>query len=182
MTAPHNARTQTQPARVLVSAATMHGSTAEIAGTIGEALADEGLDVTVLPPEQVETVEEYDAVVLGSAVYAGHWLDPAQHLARRCRSARGPRDVWLFSSGPVGEPGSTLTAAMDRDPVELSEVQAATHAHEHRMFPGRLDPRSLNLLQRAAMRFFPRMAGDFRDWSEISAWARGIARQLNQTR
>jgi hypothetical protein len=46
----------------------------------------------------------YDAVVLGSAVYAGHWLKPARALADRCAAALRARPVWLFSSGPVGDP------------------------------------------------------------------------------
>jgi menaquinone-dependent protoporphyrinogen oxidase len=58
----------------------------------------------VLEPEQVDEVEGYDAVVLGSAVYAGHRLKPARKLVDRCGAALAARPVWLFSSGPVGDP------------------------------------------------------------------------------
>jgi Flavodoxin domain len=50
---------------------------------IAEVLSEHGLEATVLPPEQVEEVDGYDAVVLGSAVYAGHWLKPARELVER---------------------------------------------------------------------------------------------------
>jgi len=73
--------------RVLVTAATRYGASAEIAQTIAEVLGERGLEPTVLPPEQVEEVDGYDAVVLGSAVYAGHWLKPARELVGRCDSA-----------------------------------------------------------------------------------------------
>ena len=73
--------------RVLVTAATKHGATREIAQVIGDALRDQGLDPTVIEPEQVDTVDDYDAVVLGSAVYAGHWLKPAKQLVDRCGGA-----------------------------------------------------------------------------------------------
>jgi menaquinone-dependent protoporphyrinogen oxidase len=66
--------------RVLVTAATRHGATEEIAAAIGEVLAGRGLDPTVAAPEQVKGVDGDDAVVLGSAVYAGHWLKPAREL------------------------------------------------------------------------------------------------------
>ena len=69
--------------RVLVTAATKYGATAEIAQAIAAVLGEHGLEVTVLPPEQVEEVEGYDAVVVGSAVYAGHWLKPARELVER---------------------------------------------------------------------------------------------------
>jgi menaquinone-dependent protoporphyrinogen oxidase len=53
--------------RVLVTAAPKYGATAEIAQMIAEVLADRGLEPTVVPPEQVEGVDGYDAVVLGWA-------------------------------------------------------------------------------------------------------------------
>jgi menaquinone-dependent protoporphyrinogen oxidase len=69
--------------RVLVAAATKYGATAEIAQTIADVLGEHGLEATVLPPDLVEEVDGYDAVVLGSAVYAGHWLKPARELVER---------------------------------------------------------------------------------------------------
>jgi hypothetical protein len=67
-------------------------------------LGEHGLEATVLPPEQVEGVDGYAAVVLGSAVYAGHWLKPARELVERHAGDLADRPVWLFSSGPVGDP------------------------------------------------------------------------------
>jgi menaquinone-dependent protoporphyrinogen IX oxidase len=40
-------------------------------------LAERDIEVTVAPIEEVITLDEYDAVVAGSAVYAGNWLEPA---------------------------------------------------------------------------------------------------------
>ena len=69
--------------RVLVTAATKYGATTEIAQAIAAVLGDHGLEAIVLPPEQVEEIEGYDAVVAGSAVYAWHWLKPAKELVER---------------------------------------------------------------------------------------------------
>jgi hypothetical protein len=44
--------------RVLVTAATKHGATREIAHAIADALREQGLDPTVIPPEQVDTVQQ----------------------------------------------------------------------------------------------------------------------------
>ena len=96
--------------KVLVTAATKHGATAEIAATIGEVLRGEpGLDATVVPAEEVATVDGYDAVVLGSAVYAGHWLASAKELVDRAGGALAGKPVWLFSSGPIGDPPKPRT-------------------------------------------------------------------------
>jgi len=54
--------------KVLVAYGTKHGATAQIAEEIGKALSSTGLQVTVLPAGQVDSVAAYDAVVLGSGV------------------------------------------------------------------------------------------------------------------
>ena len=105
--------------KVLVTAASRYGATGEIAEAIGEVLRERGLDATVGPPEAA-TVDGHDAVVLGSAVYAGHWLKPARELVDRQRDALAARPVWLFSSGPVGDPPKP-----EEDPVDVAAVVAA---------------------------------------------------------
>jgi menaquinone-dependent protoporphyrinogen oxidase len=107
--------------KVLVSAASRHGATSEIAEEIGKALHERGDDEVVVDmrsAERVSSVEDYDAVVLGSAVYAGHWLEPARELAERHAGALAARPVWLFSSGPVGEPPK----AAEEESVDVSRI------------------------------------------------------------
>jgi menaquinone-dependent protoporphyrinogen oxidase len=164
--------------RVLVSAASQHGATAEIAQAIAQALAEQGLTVTMIPPGDVGSLDGYDAVIIGSAVYMGHWLDPAKELVNRFREALAGRPVWLFSSGPVGKPSGKLARSMDQDPADLPALLEATRAREHRMFAGKLDPKQLSLPQRASLLVFRGLNGDFRDWAGIRRWAEGIAGQL----
>jgi len=156
--------------KVLVTAATKYGATGEIARAIGEVLREHGLDPTVVPPEQVNRVDGYDAVVLGSAVYAGHWLDPARELVTRSGSVLAARPVWLFSSGPVGDPPKP-----EEDPVDVAEILAITRAREHRVFAGKLVKKQLRFPDKAIVSALRVPEGDFRDWTEIRAWAAGIA-------
>jgi menaquinone-dependent protoporphyrinogen oxidase len=163
---------------VLVSAASLHGATAEIAQAIGQVLSQQGFATTVMAPGEVDAIDDYDAVIIGSAVYIGHWLDPAKDFVNRFRTALAGRPVWLFSSGPVGDPSGKLAQAMGKDPADLPALLEATHAREHRMFAGKLDPKHLSLPQRASLLVFRGLNGDFRDWARIRQWAEGIARQL----
>jgi menaquinone-dependent protoporphyrinogen oxidase len=129
--------------KVLVTAASKHEATAQIARSIAEVLVEQGLATTVLAPDAVDSIEGYDAVVLGSAVYSGRWLDPAKELVARFRDALAARPVWLFSSGPVGDPSRKLVQQMGVDPPDIGEILAATKARGHRMFAGKLPARTL---------------------------------------
>ena len=158
--------------KVLVCAASKYGATGEIARAIADVLAEKGLEVTVIPPEQVGAIEEFDAVVLGSAIYMGQWMKPARELVERSAAALARRPVWLFSSGPVGEPPKPA------DPVDVSRILESTLARDHRVFAGRLVRKQLSFPDRVTT-FGNRAAeGDFRDWAGIRFWATSIADAL----
>ncbi len=161
--------------KVLVTAASNHGATAEIAVAIGAVLSDRRLDTIVAAAEEVTRVDDYDAVILGSAIFAGHWLDAAAALVDRSAGAWSARQVWLFSSGPIGDPTHRHIAGMGEDPLDLRYTLHLTGAREHRMFGGMLDRKSLPFAQRTVTRMFRGLEGDFRDWNQVSAWAAGIA-------
>jgi menaquinone-dependent protoporphyrinogen oxidase len=154
-------------------AASKHGSTAEIAEAIGEVLTGAGHEASVVPPEEIQDLEGYGAVVLGSAVYTGRWMKPAKELAERLRDALKDLPVWLFSSGPIGDPPKP-----EEDPVDVAEVMEATGAAEHRIFPGKLVKSELGFGEKAIVLALRAPEGDFRDWDEIQNWARGIAEEL----
>jgi menaquinone-dependent protoporphyrinogen oxidase len=167
--------------KVLVTAASREGSTTEIAEAIAQTLRSRGLETTVSSPERVRDVRGYDAFVIGSAVYMGHWLEPASDLVRRLSPAFSERPVWLFSSGPVGDPTRKLVQRMGVDPVELAALLAETKAREHRMFAGKLvqGKEHLSRAQRISLTIFRSFEGDFRDWTEIDRWASQIAEALD---
>lgn len=158
--------------RVLVAVASKHGATAEIGRVIGDTL-DAGHDVDVRRAEDVEGVDGFDAVVVGSAVYAGHWLDPAKRFITAHAEALRPLPVWLFSSGPIGSP-----LKPEEDPVDVSDLMEATAAVEHRIFSGKLNRSQLGFDERAIVRALGAPEGDFRDWDDIRAWASSVVAAL----
>lgn len=159
--------------KVLVTAASKHGATAQIADAIATELATAGLDVTVLPPDEVADVSGFNAAIVGSGVYAGHWLDAAKRLVERHAPALAAMPVWLFSSGPIGDPPKP-----DEDPVDVSALIGAIGAREHRLFAGQLAKSDLGFAERAIVLALRAPEGDFRDWDAIGAWARSIAAAL----
>jgi menaquinone-dependent protoporphyrinogen oxidase len=145
----------------------------EIADRIGGTLQARGIDTDVLPAEQVASVAKYDAVLLGSAVYAGHWLPAGRDLVERETSTLSSRPTWLFSSGPIGDPPKP-----EEEPVDVDALMKAIGPREHRVFAGKLDRGNLGFAERAITRALRAPEGDFRDWDAISAWAQQIAREL----
>src|SRR5574337_992444 len=70
--------------RILVTYATMAGSTAEVARAVGEEIARGGWQVDVLPLDDVKTLEPYDGVVLGGPMIMG-WHRAALGFLRKHR-------------------------------------------------------------------------------------------------
>jgi menaquinone-dependent protoporphyrinogen oxidase len=159
---------------VLVTAASKHGATREIAEAIAEALTAKGLTVDLVDPDQVRSVASYDAVVVGSGIYAGRWLEPARHLTERFHGDLRTRPVWLFSSGPIGEP-----LAPTEEPADGLRLVRQLGAREHRVFPGRLNSEDLGWVERTITGMLKAPNGDFRDWHAIRAWADEIALALH---
>lgn len=162
--------------RVLVAYGTKHGATAEIAEAIGRALSAAGLEVDVRRARGVRSLVPYRAVVLGSAVYAARWRSDAVRLLRRPELRE--RDVWLFSSGPVGEEkGDPEQLERVTKPKRVQQIAAGIGAHEHVVFGGMVAD-DAGFIRKKMARNIPPELRDRRDWREIEAWAQSIAASL----
>lgn len=160
---------------VLVTAATRHQATREIAEAIAVGLSHRGIDADALPIEDVTDVSGYDAAVVGSAVYMGRWLKPAREFVERNTSALAGMPVWLFSSGPLGPPDHLIPPG---EPADASVMARLSRARDHRVFAGRLETNRLDLSERVASHIVHAPAADYRDWAAIDAFAAEIAADL----
>lgn len=164
--------------RILVTAASGHGATAEIAVRIGAGLAARGFDVDVKAPEDAADVGVYDAFVVGSAVYFGQWLKPAKHFVEAHADELAEHPTWLFSSGPiVGDP-PPADDPRAVSPALREALVERTHAREHKVFPGKLDMSKLNWCEKIGARCAHAREGDHRDWEAIDGWAAAVAHEL----
>jgi menaquinone-dependent protoporphyrinogen oxidase len=168
---------------VLVTWASKHGSTSEIAAAVALGVQEcdtgqaSGLVAVAVPVEQRPDPTRFDAVVLGSAVYVGRWREAARLYAAEHTTALRSRPVWLFSSGPIGEPPFPSDEPYDAAP--LSQLVAA---RGHRVFPGRLDKELLTFGERAMVTAMRAPVGDSRDWAAVASWAEEIAVALSMER
>jgi len=160
--------------RVLVAYASKMGSTREIAEAIGATLIEAGHRVTVRPAGEVTEVARYDVVVLGSAIYLTRWRGDAVRFLRRHRQALSDKDVWLFHSGPCGKQDATRQLP---PPPNVRRLAGRIGARPPITFGGRLDPATARgPLARWVAR--GELAGDWRNWDEVGAWATSVAEQV----
>ncbi len=159
---------------ILVTAASKHGSTLEIATAIGAELRQAGHVVDVVDVRQNPALAGYDTAVIGSAIYMGSWLAEAHTFIEANQAALAQMPVWLFSSGPLG----AENPQPEGDPAQLPELLDLTQARGHQIFVGSLDKSDLGMMEKMMVKAVKAPYGDFRDWEVIRAWAREIAAAL----
>ena len=161
--------------QVMVACASKHGSTEGIAQAIADRLRQQGHDVVVARAADVADMHGIQAVVLGSAVYAGSWMHEATEFAEGNAQVLSTMPVWLFSSGPLG----TEVHDEEEQPRQLPELTRALQPRGHRVFFGALDHDKLGFGERMMVKAVKAPQGDFRDWDAIAGWADEIARDLS---
>jgi menaquinone-dependent protoporphyrinogen oxidase len=157
--------------RILVTYATRHGSTQEVAEVVAEQLREAGLGIHVLPAAEVEDLDGYDGVVLGTALYTGRVHHDARRLLKRFHCALATKPVAVFGMGPLTmeehevagsrkQLGAALAKAPDVEPLAVAIFGGVLHPAEQR-FP-----------------FNHMRESDARDWGAIRAWAKEVASLL----
>jgi menaquinone-dependent protoporphyrinogen oxidase len=158
--------------RMLVAYSSVHGATAEIARSIALTLCRTGIDAEARPVAEIDSVQEYDGVVLGSAVYGGKWMGEALDFLRQFALPLYDRDVWLFQSGPLGHSAQGIVRGL---PVDVSVYAEYLRIEGLATFGGRHDGSSGGPVGRFLAR--AGFAGDYRDFTAIRLWAEEVARR-----
>ena len=161
--------------RVLVAYGSKRGGTAGIAQTIGDALSTHGLEVDIRPADARVDVDPYDAVIVGGALYATRWHAAARRFVRRRRRGLRAKSVWMFSSGPLDDSARERAIPPTR---RVAALMRRVGARGHMTFGGRLAPDVTGFI---ASKMARKTSGDWRDTSQIQAWAHGIASELEKS-
>ncbi|AEE46346.1 flavodoxin domain-containing protein [Cellulomonas fimi] len=159
--------------KILMTVASRHGGTREIGEVVAQTLRDAGHDVDETSPDDVEHVTGYDAVVIGSAVYVGRLAASVRDLVERQGAHLRSMPVWLFWSGPVGDPPMPPTV-----PDDVDVVAEHAGARETRCFVGRIERSELNLNERALVALVRAETGDYRDFEDVRSWADELVQRL----
>jgi menaquinone-dependent protoporphyrinogen oxidase len=142
---------------------------------LGNGFTAEGFTADVAPAGTLWRVDQYDAVVVGGALYAGRWHKDARRFVKQYAHDLAERPTYLFSSGPLDD------SASEREipPVKaVASLMRKIGARGHVTFGGRLRPDATGFPASAMAK---KHAGDWRDQTRVRAWAHQIAEELRST-
>jgi menaquinone-dependent protoporphyrinogen oxidase len=175
------------PVKVLIAYCSRSGSTAEVAQAIGATMSRAGLAADVKPIGEVEQIPQDAAVILGVALYIGHFPKEFHAFLERFHNQLGGLRPWVFVLGPTEKERKQFAGAEEQARKELNK-HPWLRITDMRILGGKFDPQHLNLpfpmslimkLPANPMRKLP--PSDIRDWDWIERWAHAIAETLTST-
>jgi menaquinone-dependent protoporphyrinogen oxidase len=164
--------------KILVTYASRFGSTAGVAEAIGKTLTEAGLQVEVLPMQQVSDLSPYSAVVAGSAINGGIWLPQAMDFMHKNQVALASKP---FAAFLVCMTLTMRNAEKYRPHVAnwLQLVRNLVKPVSEGLFAGALDIKRIpsasdRLKFQLSVLFGAWKEGDHRDWDAIQRWAQSL--------
>lgn len=169
--------------KILVAYATAHGSTAEVALFMQRLLRVYEVEVDCQTVDSVQSLEGYDAVIVGSAVQEGMWLREAGLFLERFAELLKTTPLYFFvTCVRVMEQGGmehVLKYYIHQRTLEGMNLRDTT------AFSGKLDMTAVDWQERwtLSLRYDGKempgnLSGDFRDWQAITTWINKISREL----
>lgn len=159
--------------RVLIAWGSKRGGTEGIARALGDALTEQGFEVTLCPAHAVRILRShYDAAIIGGALYSRRWQRDARRAITRNVAALRSMPVWFFSSGPLDDTADH--AELPPTPL-VAALMKRVGAQGHRTFGGRLTPDAKGFPASAMAK---QRSGDWRNFDRVRAWALELARAL----
>lgn len=165
--------------KILITYATKYGSTGEIANKIKELLDKSSATIDLVPVDEVNEINQYTTVIVGSAVYMGQWRKNASRFLRKNVSALKDKNVWIFSSGPTGEGDPVELLKGWRMPKRLEKILDEIKPKEIKVFNGKLTKEKMNFFDKFIIDKVKAPVGDFIDWQDVDRWANKIESDLD---
>jgi len=170
--------------KILIAYASEFGSTGEVAVAIGDVLCQEGNTVETKWIKNVKDLNNYDQVIIGSAIHTDHWMSEATEFVTANQHILSKLPVAYFFTCLAL---SKLNEKAERKAMEYSDKLFAMVPQVKPVSVGRF----AGVLDFSKWSFFSRLIakgicsilrfkeGDYRDWDAIRAWAKNAQLKLN---
>ena len=159
---------------ILLAYASRFGSTQEVAEFIAASLREAGLQVDIQPMQEVKSLDRYDAVVLGAAIYNAKWHADAHQFLSQHQDALTQLSVAIFTLGPLSQSDAAKRNSRRQLDNELAKYPWLKPVAVE-VFVGKLDPTKLGFFERLGT-----TASDHRNWDAIRAWANPLPTLLER--
>ncbi len=171
--------------KILVAYASESGTTAEVAEAIGEVLCQEGNTVETKWAKNVNDLNNYDAVIIGSAIQYDRWMPEATEFVTAHQNVLNKLPVAYFFTclalSIQNEKAAKKKAMAYSD--KLYALVPQVKPVDVGRFAGVLDYNKLSffirLIFKVILPILGVQEGDYRDWDAIRAWAKETQLKLN---
>jgi menaquinone-dependent protoporphyrinogen oxidase len=163
--------------KILIAYASEFGTTGEVAEAIGEVLCQEGNTVETKWVNNVKDLNNYDAVIIGSAIQYDKWMSEATEFVTANQKILQQLPVAYF-----------FTCLVLHKLNPKGDLEAKEYSDKLQALVPQVKPVSIGgfagVLDYSNMGFFSRLIlkailykkgvkeGDYRDWDAIRAWAK----------
>ena len=184
--------------KALIVYGTRYGATAGTALKIGVVLQKEGFDVKVvdLKEETIRSISSYELIIVGSGMQIGRWTGEAEDFLKSYHHEMGKKKVALFVSTmkTVSEREGKTDDLKKARKLDLEDKAVKYNLQPLGMgfFGGILDFNKMNLVTRKTFGFIkPQLEKDgiketepgvydLRNWDEIIAWTKDLAKKAKE--
>ena len=166
--------------KILIAYDSAHGSTQSIAERIEQRIQQGNVgDTTLTTINKTLSAEDFDVLVIGSAIHYQSWLKEAQTFIKRSSAFLhdNPKPTWAFS---VGMPPDVGVAAEEK--VMEKWLKKFVDLRGHKLFQGEYKEQDMNGCFRFLLRCFGAKIEDRRKWDQIEEWADLIVQELKVDR
>jgi menaquinone-dependent protoporphyrinogen oxidase len=166
--------------KILVTYASVHGSTQEVAEVIASVIREQGFIADLQAARNIRALSGYSAVVLGAPLYMFRLhRDAVRFLKKHQKELKGGLPIAIFAGGPFGESKAEdwqgVRENLNRELAKFTWLRPFSIE----LIGGRFDPTHLrfpwNLIP--AMKQMP--PSDLRDWGAIRTWAGSLVGKID---
>jgi menaquinone-dependent protoporphyrinogen oxidase len=158
--------------RILVTYGSKMGGTAGLAQMVADDLIAGGHEAEARPAGPMSDLAEFDAVVVGGALYAMRWHKAARRFVKRHAAILKPMPVYFFSSGPLDDSAVEKSIPPTK---QVAKLMTLVDGRSHATFGGRM-PADAKGFPASAMA--KNNAGDWRDPDHVGRWVKTILADL----
>ncbi|MCC6146689.1 MAG: flavodoxin [Anaerolineaceae bacterium] len=157
---------------VLVTYASRAGSTMEIARTIAQELEKRHFIVDICPIKQIDSLEDYSHIIMGSAIRMGSPLPEIIQFINEHQSecSRIPLACFAVHLQHDGENEASRKARL----ACLDPIRKLLPLQHEVFFTGVYDPDKVSYIERLMGKTMHTPVGDFRNWTAIKDWSQSI--------